>query len=176
MSRMVRESRVSGLRERHWFARVMLKELQAGIASERPRGDLLAFRGAILFHLYSALVGMMREVAKGHGLSEQVDGLMALPAIRDAFADVHSPEMVLLSEALDSPSDPIAWLQAEILEASAASGLARRAFVPAQDDGLSIKLEDPNIPLAEGDIARLQTLIDRVQTILEDGFTHMQEW
>ena len=50
MSRMVRESEVSGLRERLFFARSLLKQLYSDESA--AVGQRLALRGAVVFHLY----------------------------------------------------------------------------------------------------------------------------
>ena len=176
MSRMVRDSQTSGLRERHWFARLMLRDLEQGIASSRPPGELLALRGAIIFHLYSALVGLARSVAVGHGKADQVTALLGLPAIASLLDDVQSPEWRLLAEALEDRADPVFWVQQEMFAACAASGLARRPTAPMEDSILSVSQDDPNRPLAEGDVARLHAAIGRVQTVLEEAASQMQEW
>ena len=176
MSRMVRDSQTSGLRERHWFARVMLGELEQGVTSGRGRGELLALRGAVIFHLYSALVGLARAAAGNHGLADRVDALLGLAAIAEALTDVHAPEWQILSSALDDPADPIHWLQAEVYAACGASGLARRPESPRDENPLALSLEDPNQPLAEGDLKRLHAAVSRVQTVLEDATSQMQEW
>ena len=61
MSRMVRESEISGLRERLFFARSLLKALDAD--PDGAAGPRLALRGGAVFHLYSVLVGIARQAA-----------------------------------------------------------------------------------------------------------------
>ncbi|MGB1922737.1 MAG: hypothetical protein ACPHM2_05885, partial [Alcanivorax sp.] len=62
MSRMVRENAVSGLRERIYFAQALLRQLTREQADAVP-AVRLALRGAVVFHLYSALVGLARQSA-----------------------------------------------------------------------------------------------------------------
>ena len=64
MSRMVRESEVSGLRERLFFARSLLKQLYSDESA--AVGQRLALRGAVVFHLYSVLVGLARQAANNY--------------------------------------------------------------------------------------------------------------
>ena len=176
MSRMVRDSSVGGLRERHWFARVMLADLLEGVKQGRAAGELLALRGAVIFHLYSALVGLAREVARGHGMSESIEHLLGLRAIAERFSELSAPEWQLVAEALADPADPICWLDQEVLAACGSASLARRPTGPAEENPLAVSLEDPNKPLAEGDLQRLQAAVTRVQTILSDATSQMQEW
>lgn len=174
MSRMVREEAASGLRERHWFARVMLRQLTS--AGDAPRAEQLALRGAVIFHLYSVLVGVLRQAAAGIGRGEAINGLLSLPAMLDALADTPCPEAGLIAEALSANQDPLAWLHGEMMAACAASGLSRRPQPPAEDNALALRVEDPYQLLAEGDLGRLQAAVDRVHTLLEDVGGHNQEW
>ena len=176
MSRMVRDSQISGLRERHWFARVMLRDLEAGISAGRAMGELLALRGAVVFHLYSALVGLAREVARGQGIAGQVEHLLGLSAIGREFDELQAPEWQVIAEALANREDPLYWLHQEMLASCAASGLARRPSGPVEDNPLAVSLEDPNRPLAEGDLKRLHAATGRVQTVIEEASSLMQEW
>lgn len=174
MSRMVREEAASGLRERHWFARVMLRQLQA--AGAAPRAEQLALRGAVIFHLYSVLVGVLRQAAAGIGRADALDGLLSLPAMLAALEETPCPEAGLVAEALSSSQDPLAWLHGEMMVACAASGLSRRPQPPVEDNALAMRADDPYQLLAEGDLGRLQAAIDRVHTLLEDVGGHNQEW
>ena len=174
MSRMVREEAASGLRERHWFARVMLRQLQG--AADAPRAEQLALRAAVVFHLYSVLVGVLRQAAAGIGRGESVNSMLSLPAMLEALADTPCPEAGLIAEALASHQDPVAWLHGEMMAACAASGLSRRPQPPAEEDALALRAEDPYQLLADGDLSRLQAAVDRVHTLLDDVGGHNQEW
>lgn len=176
MSRMVRDGQVSGLRERHWFAQVLFKQLQEKLANDAPRGELLALRGAILFHLYSALVGLARNAAKNYAVPA-AENLLSLSAIVEAFAcsQVCSPEINLLEAARSGQADPVCWLEQQVMIASAASGLARRPM-PPQEGLLGMVAEDSDAVLASGDIDRLHQAVTRVNSLLEDAVAHMEEW
>ncbi len=177
MSRMVRESQVSGLRERHWFAQVLLKQLVERVAQSAPRGEALALRGAVIFHLYSALVGLARNAAVNYGVSE-AQSLLALPAISECFHrhELQAPEISLIDQARLDRTDPLYWLEVEVMAANGASGLARRPTPPAAEGGLGMVAEDPYAVLAEGDLQRLQQALARVRELLEQAAAHMEEW
>lgn len=177
MSRMVRESQVSGLRERHWFAQLLLKQLIERLQQQAPRGEALALRGAVLFHLYSALVGLARNAAQNYGVAA-AQSLLALPAIAEQFslAGIDSPEMALLNQARLEQSDPVCWLEREVMVAHGASGLARRPTPPSDDNLLGMLAEDPYAVLAQGDIERLQNAALRVQELLQQASAYMEEW
>ena len=64
MSRMVRDNAVSGLRERVYFAQAMLRQLTGEQAGAVPTVRL-ALRGAVVFHVYSSLVGLLRQQGAG---------------------------------------------------------------------------------------------------------------
>ena len=92
MSRMVRDNTVSGLRERIYFANALLRQLTHEQAEASPTVRL-ALRGAVVFHLYSVLVGLARQSGK----TFQVDGadtLFSLAALEQAFRDagVEAPD------------------------------------------------------------------------------------
>ncbi|PKM22261.1 MAG: hypothetical protein CVV10_05260 [Gammaproteobacteria bacterium HGW-Gammaproteobacteria-14] len=176
MSRMVRDSQVSGLRERLWFGQWMLRQLQAGTAKGSPRGELLALRGAVIFHLYSAVVGLARQALKGQ------PELLSAPKISLAdiemaatSAGVDSPELQLLSQARSDRNDVMFWLEQEALGLFAASGMARRPQAPAENS-LAMAAEDPYAILAHGDLERLEQCCQRVQVLLQDATTLMEEW
>lgn len=177
MSRMVRESQVSGLRERHWFAQLMLQRLQAGQQQAMPVGEQLALRAALLFHLYSALVGLVRHAARGQGVKE-AESLLGLAAISDACAraGVHSPEVQLVDQARLQPGDLVFWLEQQVMLAMGASGLSRRPQPPAEENRLGVVAEDPYAVLAHGDIERLQQAVARVRALLDEAATYMEEW
>jgi len=177
MSRMVRETQVSGLRERHWFAQLLLRQLIERTRQGAPRGEALALRGAVIFHLYSALVGLARNAASNYGVAD-ANNLVALSAISDCFSrqDKTAPEMALIDDARLDRGDPIFWLEGEVMAAHGASGLARRPTPPAGEGVLGIVAEDPYALLAEGDLERLQQALTRVQGLLEQAAVYMEEW
>ncbi|MFC6329945.1 hypothetical protein [Alloalcanivorax gelatiniphagus] len=113
MSRMVRESEISGLRERLFFARSLLKTLN--LDEDGPVGPRLALRGGVVFHLYSVLVGIARQAARSYQVSGYED-LISLAALEQAFAaaGVQAPEMNLLAQARANRSDPVFWLDQEM--------------------------------------------------------------
>lgn len=176
MSRMVREDSYSGLRERVWLARVMLDDLKDAIASGAPRGRLLALRGAVLFHAYTVPVGLLRQCARAYRVDD-VENLINLRALVDGFrkAGVTAPEVALIEQAAGDPADATAWLEGEMQAAFNASALARRPVPPAEQE-LAFVAEDPNEPLAAGDIARLEKAVQRVNGLLEACAPHMEEW
>ena len=110
MSRMVRENAVSGLRERIYFAQALLRQLTREQADAVP-AVRLALRGAVVFHLYSALVGLARQSANTYQVAG-ADHLFSLAALVQAFRDseVEAPEMAILGQALADRADLIAWL------------------------------------------------------------------
>ena len=174
MSRMVRENQVSGLRERLFFAQWTLRELSKASERAAPRGELLAQRAALIFHLYSCVVGLARQALRG-----QPDLLagrqISLAEIEKAASGIHSPELMLISEARANRQDPICWLDEEALSLFAASGLARRPQAPVEN-ALAISAEDPNALLASGDFARLDSAIKRVQRLLDEAASLTEEW
>ena len=99
MSRMVRESEVSGLRERLFFARSLLKQLYSDESA--AVGQRLALRGAVVFHLYSVLVGLARQAAKNYQVAGYED-LISLAALEQAFqrAEVRAQEIQVLAGIL----------------------------------------------------------------------------
>ena len=107
MSRMVRENAVSGLRERIYFAQALLRQLTREQAGAVP-AVRLALRGAVVFHLYSALVGLARQSASTYQVAG-ADHLFSLAALVQAFRDseVEAPEMAILGQALADRADLI---------------------------------------------------------------------
>ena len=124
MSRMVRENAVSGLRERIYFAQALLRQLTREQADAVP-AVRLALRGAVVFHLYSALVGLARQSANTYQVAG-ADHLFSLAALVQAFRDseVEAPEMAILGQALADRADLIAWLDGEMQGAMGAAGVA----------------------------------------------------
>lgn len=177
MSRMVRESQVSGLRERHWFAQVLLNQLQQRQQQDTAVGEQLALRGAVVFHLYSALVGLARHAARGLGVKE-AESLLSLAAISAACENqgVHSPEIQLIDQARTRRDDPLCWLEQQMMVATGASGLSRRPVAPRDENALGVIAEDPYAPLARGDLERLQAALQRVKALLDEAATYMEEW
>jgi hypothetical protein len=176
MSRMVRETQASGLRERLWFAQWTLRQLRAALASSAPRGEQLAQRAALIFHLYSTVIGLARQALRGQPevLSARQISLADIERTAEA-AGIHSPELALLREARADRQDLICWLDEEALSLFAASGLARRPQAPVEN-ALAMAAEDPYALLASGDIERLEQAIGRVQRLLEEAATLMEEW
>ncbi|WP_101676031.1 hypothetical protein [Alloalcanivorax mobilis] len=174
MSRMVRENETSGLRERLFFGRTLLKRVsdESGSAGER-----LALRGAVVFHLYSVLVGLAREAARSYQVAGYQD-LISLAALEAAFRDaaVDSPELRLLARARADRADLVFWLDQELRAAVGAAGLARRAAPPQEQDGLALRVEDPYAPLASGDLERLAQAADRVEALVAQCGAYMEEW
>lgn len=174
MSRMVRESQVSGLRERLFFAQWTLRELRKACENKAPRGELLAQRAALVFHLYSTVVGLARQALRGQ--PDLLSGRqISLAEIEKAAAGVHSPELMLISEARADRSDLICWLDEEALSLFAASGMAQRPQAPVENS-LAMAVEDPNALLASGDLQRLDVAVKRVQRLLEEAANLTEEW
>ncbi|MDF1781086.1 MAG: hypothetical protein P1U67_07285 [Alcanivoracaceae bacterium] len=177
MSRMVRDSQVSGLRERQWFAQLLLQQLRQRQQNAASHGELLALRGAVIFHLYSALIGLARNAAQNLGVTSAAQ-LLSLPAIVEAFAaqNMTSPEINILDAARTNRTDPLFWLEQQVMAASGASGMARRPTPPPEEGSLGMQAEDPYAPLASGDLDRIDQAVLRVKQILEDATAHMEEW
>ncbi|MBZ2188054.1 hypothetical protein K8B33_03015 [Alcanivorax sp. JB21] len=178
MSRMVRESGTSGLRERLWFARESLTLLRQAKQNGAAPGQQLALRGAVIFHAYSVLVGLVRQAAKSYSVAG-CDPLLSLAALEAQFraADVESPELNLVARARADQRDPLAWLDAQVMGAFGAAGMARRPQPQAeQGQRLAIAAEDPYAPLADGDLSRLAAAIDRVAVVLEESAPYSDEW
>ena len=174
MSRMVRESQVSGLRERLFFAQWTLRELRKACENKAPRGELLAQRAALVFHLYSTVVGLARQALRGQ--PDLLSGRqISLAEIEKAAAGVHSPELMLISEARADRGDLICWLDEEALALFAASGMAQRPQAPVENS-LAMAVEDPNALLASGDLQRLDVAVKRVQRLLEEAANLTEEW
>jgi hypothetical protein len=174
MSRMVREGQVSGLRERLFFAQWTLRELIKSNERNAPRGELLAQRAALIFHLYSTVVGLARQALRGQPQLSS-GRQISLAEIEKAAEGVHSPELMLISEARANRSDPVCWLDEEVLSLFAASGMARRPQAPVENT-LAMAVEDPNAILAGGDFERLQQAVTRVQRLLDEAATLTEEW
>lgn len=176
MSRMVRENQVSGLRERLFFAQSLLRQLSEDQA-HAAIGIRLALRGAVVFHLYSVLVGLCRQSAKTYAIPGY-DACLSLASLASAFAaaDVDAPEIALIQQARCDNKDPIAWLDQQMAIAMGASGLARRPTPPQDNNALNLLNEDRYAPLADGDLQRLQDCCQRVSKIIELCATYMEEW
>ena len=173
MSRMVRENAVSGLRERIYFAQALLRQLTREQAGAVP-AVRLALRGAVVFHLYSALVGLARQSASTYQVAG-ADHLFGLAALfRDS--EVEAPEMAILGQALADRADLIAWLDGEMQNAMGAAGLARRPTPPSDANALNLMAEDRYAPLAEGDMERLSNAIQRVSELVEHCVGYLEEW
>ena len=176
MSRMVRDNTVSGLRERIYFANALLRQLTHDQADATPTVRL-ALRGAVVFHLYSVLVGLARQSGK----TFQVDGadtLFSLAALEQAFRDagVEAREIAILARARADRGDLIAWLDGEMQGAMGAAGLARRPTPPSDANALNLMAEDRYAPLAEGDLERLSNAIQRVSELVEHCVGYLEEW
>ena len=176
MSRMVRENAVSGLRERIYFAQALLRQLTREQTGAVP-AVRLALRGAVVFHLYSALVGLARQSASTYQVAG-ADHLFSLAALVQAFRDseVEAPEMAILGQALADRADLIAWLDGEMQNAMGAAGLARRPTPPSDANALNLMAEDRYAPLAEGDLERLNNAIQRVSELVEHCVGYLEEW
>ena len=63
-------------------------------------GQRLALRGAVVFHLYSVLVGLARQAAKNYQVAGYED-LISLAALEQAFqrAEVRAQEIQVLASA-----------------------------------------------------------------------------
>ncbi len=175
MSRMVRESTSGGLRERLYFARVLLDELSADIDDDGSRPRLLALRGGVVFHLYSVLAGLLRHCARSYGVPDH-EACLGLTELTRRFSDagVRAGEVALVNNALSDPSDPVHWLEQQLQAALDTGGMARRPQ-PSEDE-LGVTLEDPDAELAPGDIERLRTALARVDELLGEALAHGDEW
>lgn len=175
MSRMVRESTSGGLRERLYFARLLLDELSAGIDDGEDRSRLLALRGGVVFHLYSVLAGLLRHCARSYGVPGH-EACLGLTELTRRFSDagVRAGEITLVNNALSNPADPVHWLEQQLRAAQDTGGMARRPQ-PTGDE-LGVTLEDPDAELAPGDIERLQAALKRVDELLGEALAHGDEW
>jgi len=175
MSRMVRESEVSGLRERLFFARSLLKQLSGD--EHAAVGHRLALRGAVVFHLYSVLVGLARQAAKNYQVNGYQD-LISLAALEQAFQrdQVRAQEMQVLAGARADRGDLVFWLDQEVRAAVGAAGLARRPTPPGEGNDLMMRAEDPYAPLAHGDLERLEQASRRVEELIEHCGAYMDEF
>jgi len=173
---MVRENAVSGLRERIYFAQALLRQLTREQTGAVP-AVRLALRVAVVFHLYSALVGLARQSASTYQVAG-ADHLFSLAALVQAFRDseVEAPEMAILGQALADRSDLVAWLDGEMQNAMGAAGLARRPTPPSDANALNLMAEDRYAPLAEGDLERLSNAIQRVSELVEHCVGYLEEW
>ena len=177
MAPMARENETSGLRERLFFARTLLSSLTSDFNPGAATGPRLALRGAVLFHLYSVLVGIGRQAARSYRVPDH-DEAISVAALERKFRDagIQAPEMTLLTRARADRADPVCWLDQQLHAAMGAAGLARRAAAPARDDALAISAEDPDAPLAEGDLQRLAKAAERVAELVEQCAAYMEEW
>src|SRR5690554_7986084 len=112
MSRMVRENQASGLRERLFFAQWSLRDLRRRQQDNAPRGELLAQRAAVIFHLYSAVVGLARQALNSQP-SHSATHLISLAEVEKAALGLQLPELILISEARNDSSDMLFWLRSE---------------------------------------------------------------
>lgn len=176
MSRMVRDNTVSGLRERIHFASALLRQLTQDQADATPTVRL-ALRGAVVFHLYSVLVGLARQSGKTFQVAS-ADTVFSLAALEQAFVDagVDAPEMAILARARADRGDLISWLDGEMQTALGASGLARRPAPPSDSNALNLLAEDRYAPLAEGDLQRLADSVTRVSELVEHCMGYLEEW
>ncbi|MEE4252394.1 MAG: hypothetical protein V2I38_17530, partial [Alcanivoracaceae bacterium] len=134
----------------------------------------LAQRAALVFHLYSTVVGLARQALRGQ--PNLLSGRqISLAEIERAAAGVHSPELMLISEARADRGDLICWLDEEALSLFAASGMAQRPQAPVENS-LAMAVEDPNALLASGDLQRLDVAVKRVQRLLEEAANLTEEW
>lgn len=178
MSRMVRESETSGLRERLFLARDSLALLRRERDEQASRGRLLALRGAVIFHAYSALVGLVRQAARSYRVAGY-ESLLSLTALEQAFAaaGVEAPEQNLVARARRTATDPVAWLDQEMMSACGAAGLSRRPQPRNEDERLlAVAVEDPYALLEQGDLERLDAALARVAALLEDCAPYAEEW
>lgn len=174
MSRMVRESQVSGLAERLFFAQWTLRNLVKAIDVAAPRGELLAQRASVIFHLYSAVVGLARQALNSQPNHPAVH-LISLEEIEKAALGLHLPELMLISEGRNDSSDMLFWLDQQALSLFAASGMARRPQAPS-DNALSMIAEDPYVLFGSADVERLHQAVARVQRLLDEAATLTEEW
>lgn len=177
MSRMVRDSEGAGLRERLYFARLLLDELDDATARQEGRARLLALRGAVLNHLYAVPVGLMRRAAARYQVSG-TETLISLQALTQAFdqAGVEAPEARLVEQARQTGSDPLAWLDGEVLASFDTPALGLRPEPPREDDGLALRAEDPDELLGPGDLGRLRECLERLDRLRRDCEPHAEEW
>lgn len=175
MSRMVRENQASGLRERLFFAQWSLRDLRRRQQDNAPRGELLAQRAAVIFHLYSAVVGLARQALRG--LPDMAARHISLAGIEQVAAEneLYAPELALIVDARADRRDLLCWLDEQALSQFAASGLARRPQAPVENS-LALAAEDPYALLASGDIERLEQAVARVQRLLDEAASLMEEW
>ena len=176
MSRMVRENEASGLRERVFLARELMRELDAGRGGD-GYARRLALRGGVIFHLYSALLGVLRQAARSYRVTG-FESALSLVALEKVFADaaVESAELNLIKRARSTPGDPVAWLEVQMQTACGAAGLARRPAPPQEEAGLAMRADDPDVVLGEADLLRLNEAIERVSGLLDEVSRYAEEW
>lgn len=172
MSRMVRENPTSGLRERLWFAQWTLRQLKLARTAQRPHGELLAQRSAVILHGYTVLVALARTVSPN-----APDGDISLASLLDGAqqSGASQPTLQLLAAAGNDRSDPLCWLQQQAEQLFAAGGLAQRPLA-READSLALTADDPNRPLADGDLQRLEQAVARIERLLSDAATQTEEW
>lgn len=177
MSRMVRESHTAGLRERLYFAHLLLDELQAAVAAGDERARLLALRGAVISHLYAVPVGLLRRAAANYQVAGAEEPI-SLAVLGEAFraAGVAAPEMVLVEQARRDSADPLAWLDEQMRSAFDTPALGRRPEPPREDDALILQAENPAAPLGPEDLDRLRRCLERVDRLRRECEPHGEEW
>jgi hypothetical protein len=171
---MVRESQVSGLAERLFFAQWTLRNLVKAIGAAAPRGELLAQRAAVIFHLYSAVVGLARQALNSQP-NHTATHLISLAEVEKVALGLQLPELILISEARNDSGDMLFWLDQQAQSLFAASGMARRSQAPSEN-ALAMIAEDPNALFGSADIERLHLAVTRVQRLLDEAATLTEEW
>lgn len=177
MSRMVRDNHGAGLRERLYFARLLLDELDATVDAGDDRARALALRGAVITHLYSVPVGLLRRAAAAYQVPAAEDRI-SLALLAEAFraADVEAPEVVLVEQARRDPMDPLAWLDEQMRSAFNTPAMGRRPDPPREDDALMLQTEDPAEPLGPRDRQRLRRCLERLDRLRRECEPHAEEW
>lgn len=177
MARKPRDAESGGLRERLYLARLLLDELDQGVVRQQARARLLALRGGVLSHLYAVPVALMRRSAARYQVHEASD-LISLSALARAFdqAGIEVPEARLVEQARQSPDDPVAWLDEQMMAGFDAPGLALRPEPPSENDDLLMRAEEEDEVLGERDRARMRDCLDRLEQLRRDCEPHGEEW
>jgi hypothetical protein len=177
MARKPRDAESGGLRERLYFARLLLDEMDQGLARQEPRARLLALRGAVLSHLYAVPVALLRRSAARYQVYEAGD-LISLSALARAFDDagMDVPEARLVEQARQSPQDPLAWLDEQMLAGFDSPGMALRPDPPSENNDLLMRAEDEDEVLGAQDLARMRDCLERLERLRYDCEPHGEEW
>ena len=177
MAHKPRDAESGGLRERLYFARLLLDELDQGVARDQPRARLLALRGAVLSHLYAVPVALLRRSAARYQVHEAGD-LISLGALARTFEDagMEVPEARLVEQARRTPDDPVAWLDEQMLAGFDSPGLALRPEPPSENNDLLMRAEDEEQMLGDQDRARMRDCLDRLERLRRDCEPHGEEW